>query len=226
MEASEFPVSATVISFLPYDVAEPKPGLLPSVFLIPKATEKDDFTVTHITDCINHVPTLDGHSLSRMISGIEVAGSIARDHIMGTHGVSEDAYPGIKAISGKHDKESIKKNFPDLLEGLLAAQKRWFVNIVKLADDVWSDPNARGRQRSISDLQRFAAKYLGLNREYLTAVVANLVACFACGYMIPSSALICLNCKTEINPSGLKAYRDSLSVVALKAAQPVSQGTK
>jgi hypothetical protein len=68
---------------------------------------------------------------------------------------------------------------------------------------------------------RYAAKYLGLNRDWLTAVVVNNIECFACGYNVPDTALICLNCKTVLKPEEL-AKRSSISVEAVKKAQPVS----
>lgn len=199
MEVEDFPVNATIVSFLPYEYNPYLPGLCPSFFHIPKA-EKDDFVVIPVSDCMEHVYLLDGKTIPRMISGIEVAGAIANDHIQASHGVMPGAFPGIKSLPGNHTKEQVKKMFAVELQQLNEAQKNWFAELVKLADDVWNDPHARGKQHSISDVQRHACRYLGLNREWLTSVVTNNVPCFACGFNIPDTALICMNCKTVLKP--------------------------
>ncbi len=211
MEASEFPVTATLISFLPYELNSSnnsKPGLIPSYIYVP-AAERDDFVTIPVSDHMNWVYLLDGKSISRMISGIEVASAIAYDHINASYGVTANAFPGIKSVPGNHTKEKIKEMFPEELKALLETQRRWFGELVKLADDVWNDPAAKGKHRSISDLQRYAAKYLGLNREWLTAVQTNLVPCFACGWNIPDTALVCQNCKTIVKPEEYKQRVES-----------------
>lgn len=219
MEVKDFPISATLVSFLPYELNSSnnsKPGLIPPYVYVP-AADRDDFVVAPVPDHMNWVYLLDGKQISRMISGIEVASAIAYDHISASYGVTPDAFPGIKSIPGNHTKDQIKKLFPEELKALLETQKRWFGELVKRADDIWNDPAAKGKHRSISDLQRYAAKYLGLNREWLTAVQTNLVACFACGWNIPDTALVCQNCKTIVKPEEYK--KQTLPVEELKEAQ-------
>lgn len=199
VEVSDFAKTATIVSMLPYDLDDPKPGLLPAVFHVP-ACERGDFVVVPVTDCINHVDIGEGRMLTRMIPGAEVAGAIARDHISASIYTTADAYPAIHALPGNHTKEDIIKLFPELVAGMKQAQKNWFKELVQRADDTWNDPNNRGRSRAISDLQRYAATDLGLNREWLTAVTTTLVPCFACGFNIDSAALICMNCKTIVKP--------------------------
>jgi hypothetical protein len=194
--------------------------MTPTFFHIP-ASERDDFVVVPICDCKSFVYVLDGRSIPTVVSGIEVAGAIVNDHIKASIYVTDSAFPGIKSLPGNHSKENVKKMFGRELEALNQAQKNWFGNLVKAADDVWTDPLARGKQYSISDTMRYAAKYLGLNRDWLTAVVVNNIECFACGYNVPDTALICLNCKTVLKPEEL-AKRSSISVEAVKKAQPVS----
>lgn len=190
---------ATIVSILPYPLNEYKPGLIPPRFLVPKA-EDGDFVVVHIEDCINHVYILDGKSITRTIPGEQVAGSVARDHINDSLEISETAYPGIHALSGKHEKKDVTKNFPELLDSLQQAQRAWFGRLVARADDTWSDPNGRGKHMAISDLQRYAAKFLGLNREWTTSTRIDQKPCPACTIFIPENAILCPNCKTVLKP--------------------------
>jgi len=211
MDVKDFPINATIVSFLPYEFNPYLPGMLPTFFNIPKA-ERDDFVAVPICDCRSYIYVLDGKSVPTMVSGIEVAGAIVNDHIKASIYVTENAFPGLKALPGNHSKEKIKELFPTELAALNATQKNWFSNLVKAADDVWTDPQARGKQFAISDTMRYAAKYLGLNRDWLTSVVTNMVECIHCGYNIPAGKPVCMNCK---NPQ-------TLDVAIFKGAQPVS----
>jgi len=205
MEVSDFPVNAVIVSFLPYDYNPYLPGMIPTFFHIPKA-ERDDFVVVPITDCMSHIYVGEGRSLATMHSGVQVASAIARDHIAASiHTVADIAFPGIKSVPGNHSKEKIQEMFPEELIALNQAQKNWFGELVKYADDTWMDPNARGKHRSISDIQRYAAKYLGLNKEWITTVATNNIQCYACTYNVPSEAAICPNCKTVLKSDLLAA---------------------
>lgn len=209
-------VSATIVSFLPYDYNPYLPGMTPTFFHIPKS-ERDDFVVIPICDCISYVYVGEGRSLPTNHNGVQVAGAIANDLIKASIHTTMEGFPGIKAIPGNHTKEAIQKMFPEELKALNQAQKNWFGNMVKAADDTWSDPNIRGKHKLINDLQRHAAKYLGLNREWLTSVVITNVECFACGFNVNENALICMNCKTVLKPTELAK---KLEAVDLKKAQP------
>jgi len=221
MDVKDFPINATIVSFLPYEFNPYLPGMLPTFFHIPKA-ERDDFVVIPICDCRSFIYVLDGKSVASMVSGIEVAGAIVNDHIKASIYVTDNAFPGLKAIPGNHSKEDVLKMFGPELEALNQAQKNWFSNLVKAADDVWTDPQARGKQHSISDTMRYAAKYLGLNRDWLTSVVTTNVPCFACGWNVPNTALICMNCKTILKP---EEYA-KLTTRDIKEAQPVELAEK
>lgn len=193
------PVTAVVVSFLPIDYNPYFPGMLPSFYHIP-AAERDDFNVVPIKDGKSDIYIGDGRTIPSHTSGIEIAGAIARDYIVASMYTTPNGFPGLKSIPGDHSKERIKDVFGDELEALNTAQKYWFENLVKVADDIWMDPNAKGKQQSISELMRVACKRLGLNREWITAITVDNVECFACGYNVKSSALICINCKTILKP--------------------------
>jgi predicted nucleic acid-binding Zn ribbon protein len=223
-DVAHFPVNATIISFLPFEYNPSMVGMFPAFFHIPAAPE-NDFVVVPICDCKSYVYISDGRSLPTWHNGIMVASAIVRDYIIASQYTTPDGFPGMKSIPGKHTKEDIKKMFGPELKALQEAQKKWFGNLVKMADDIWTDPNARGKQASISDLMRYAAKNLMLNREWLTVVTTDNVNCFACGYAVPSSALICSNCKTALKPEELQRQQD-LRLAELKKAQPVQEATK
>ena len=197
-------MESTVVSMLPYEFRADFPGIVPPYFYIPKA-EKGDFIVLHVPDCLNHVPVGEGRVLTRTILGEQIASSIAKDHISASLYVTDEAFPGIKSISGKHEKADIKKMYGEELKALEAAQRAWFRTLVNKADDAWKDPNQRGQSMAISDLQRSAAIYLGLmNKEWLNANPIDLVPCKFCTVHIPGNAIICPQCKQVVNAEAYK----------------------
>jgi len=200
-------MDATIVSFLPYELNTNFPGILPYSYSIPKAPI-GDFVVVHISDAVNYVPMAYGQPpMARAIPGEQIAGSIAQDHINSSKfGAGPGAFPGIKALPGKHDKDAIKDMFEDELEALLEAQKRWFRNLVSLADDLWKDPMARGKNKSISDTQRAAANYLRLEREWSKEVSINLYPCPVCTTTIPVATIKCPQCSTVLKPEEMKKF--------------------
>jgi hypothetical protein len=201
---------ATIVSILPFEYIPKFPGLVPSSYVIPAAPE-NDFVVVHIPDGKGFVDIHEGRPpLIQNHSGEQIAGSIANDLISSSMYTTDIAFPGIKALPGRHEKEDIEKNFPDLLKGMQSAQKLWFGEWVKAADNIWSDPNARGKAYSISDMHRISANRLGLNREWMTFTRTDQYRCPACTNFIPESALICPLCKTIVKP---KEYADKFQRV-------------
>lgn len=212
----EKPVTAVVVSFLPIEYNPYFPGMLPSFYHIPPA-DRDDFVVVPIRDGKSDVYIGEGRTLPNHTSGVEIAGAIARDYIVASMYTTPNGFPGIKSIPGSHTKEFIKKTFKDELEALNTAQKYWFENLVKVADDIWMDPNAKGKQQSISELMRIACKRLGLNRDWITSIVIDNVECWACKFNVKSDALICINCHTILKP---EEYNAKQGIQMLRSAQP------
>ena len=197
-------MESTVISICPMAInpySGFKPGISPAVPEIPAAKE-NDFVVVHIPDSQRAVYVMDGKSLWSMVPGEQVAGAIASNYISSMMGIEHDAFPGVKAIPGKFSKDEILKSFgwdeDNGLGGLKKVQLKWFTILVKMADDKWTNPMNPGKHRSISDIERAAAKSLGLNRDWLTSVPTDQIKCPACRLYIPGDATICFNCKTPI----------------------------
>lgn len=201
-------MESTIVSFLPYDLHVPLPGLIPASFFIPKVEDDQpfgDFNAVYIPDCIAYVYSGDGRSVRTVCRSEEIAGSICLDHISASYATQDDAFPGLKAIPGKHEKDDIKKNFPEIIEGVFHAHRRWYQNLVNLADDIWKDPMARGKSKTISDVQRTASRKLGLNKEWQNTARIDQIPCPACTKFISEQALICPECKTIVKPKEYNA---------------------
>src|SRR5438132_14196669 len=86
--------------------------------------------------------------------------------------------------------------FSDDLEILWTQQKNWFIKLIKLADDDWEKTR---QHKFISDMQRYAAKAVGLERPWIIKPMMlednKVIKCLACQSPISPLAIVCPNCK-------------------------------
>src|SRR5688572_32875665 len=107
---------ATIASFLPYDIEEDKPGLIPRSFKIKGSKKVGDFEVTIIGDAFHYV-YLDsdrGHFPASDPS-LKVARSIVHDYIQCQLARETNAEPGLIAFPGKWSKEETRTKFEEQL---------------------------------------------------------------------------------------------------------------
>jgi len=205
--------ACTVVSILPFPITETKPGLIVGYYAMP-AAKKDDFEilVVYPTHFPLYVDQTRG-SVPIPVPSDQLAQSVVDDFINSQMGIKRDAeepaYPGLFFVLGKRDKEYIKKEHADALLEARTAQKNWFLRLVHLADDDWQ----RYRQhKTISDLQRFAARDLGLDRPWLLLVAdkpqaPGVKTCPACQMSVHEMAAICPSCRCVLNEKLYKSFQ-------------------
>jgi hypothetical protein len=192
-------MEATVVSLMPCAIVEKKPGLIPDTYFLPKA-EKGDFQSIVVTD--TRFPVYIDNDRGTMwipALGETVAESIVRDYSNAQLGIEDGAKPGLFWIPGEHTKSNISKNHQAELSAGKDMQTRWFKRLVRLADDDW---NRFHQHRMISDIQRYAAEFLGSDREWLSIDMQSLdvVRCPACSIVLQNPhAAICINCRCVLN---------------------------
>jgi len=108
--------------------------------------------------------------------------------------------PGIFYLPGEYTVEKVKKEQPLLLQKALANQKKWFMELIRIADILWSRSN--GNPLSISDDSRLACRELNIqNKPWLGDIqAAELVRCIACGSLRNPAFPICQTCKAVVDP--------------------------
>jgi hypothetical protein len=193
----------TVVSIVPFNIVENKPGLFPGQFIIP-AAQGEDFNILHVGPSKYYV-YLDSERgyFEAQSTEKEVAESIVMDYSVAQVGYGDGSQPGLFIIPEKLTKEEIRKKYSGKLSEIRAVQNNWFRRLVTLADDDW----ARYHQhKMISDLQRFAAQYLGMDREWLIQATDEVKRCPGCRTVVDPLAIICSNCRTVLN----KAEYDKL----------------
>jgi len=206
---------ATLISLLPFDLVEAKPGLNPNEYIIKKSEDnKIGLTIipNNIFYLINPDPLADAKDTRNIkvpVPAIEVAQSIINDYVNALLGVNPpEAVPGLVAVSGDYtDKKEVGIKFMKEIMFARTNQNNWFRNLVDMADDSWSKTHS---PISISDLQRFACRSLELKRDWLNPLPSEQVEkCPVCKNPINLGALKCVACNHILN----KVEYDKLMLV-------------
>ncbi|MFS2140709.1 hypothetical protein, partial [Duganella sp. Dugasp56] len=89
-------------------------------------------------------------------------------------------------VEGKFTKDEIKEYFPDLLEEYAEKQRQWFHNLVTMANNDWQKNR---HMLAVSDLQRKAAKWLGVQAEWVEIRMQETNQCPFCTAQIPPTAV-------------------------------------
>lgn len=191
---------ATIVSIFPFEINEIKPGVYPGHFFIDACRNVKKPSILQIEDSISYFfDGTTGRSLP-MNQPVEVmAKSVVNDFRSGFISISPESGPGIFWVDGHHNIEGIVKNFSKELQEAELRQNKWFETLVRLADDDFAKYH---QHRAVSDLQRYAADYLNLDRPWKRKLEEQrMTTCPACVQTIPMSALVCSHCRTILKPT-------------------------
>ena len=135
------------------------------------------------------------------VSSVQIADSIVRDYCNGIVGCDMSTQmPGLFYLPGEFTVEKIKRDHPGSLLKAQAVQKKWFLELVKMADILWARSN--GNPLSISSDSRLACRELNITdkpwlKDHQTS---ELVRCIACGNLRNPAYPICAICKAIADP--------------------------
>lgn len=188
---------ATIVSLLPHDLLEVKPELHPADYFIPKGTIKKPGLLI-VSDDVHYLVNPDILSEDKNIQfikvnvkAIECAQSVINDYVVALIGVEPNATPGLFAVKGDFtDPNVVLERFTKEVVQYQQAQGRWFANLIAIADDTYSKTKS---PQGISDLQRNAAKWLGLERDWLYEA-KQPTKCPYCANGILPDAIVCSTC--------------------------------
>lgn len=209
--------NCTVVSLLPYPVKEPKPGIIPSYFQIPRCKDTNQPSVLQVGEAIHwyESPFKDQPPIKMTHNSREVAKAIVNDLIEAQLGLDSDAAPGLFWVEGHFETKDIVQKFKTNLEDAKNRQLRWFVTLVRIADDDW----ARYHQHKfVSDLQRYAAKSMGLDREWTTTAISEvMVQCPLCKEYVRGDAIVHSSCGFVLKKEEyMKMQKDGLILEVTK----------
>lgn len=185
--------NCTVVSIMPFGLKETKPQIIPGYFQIPPAKDGEIKTLPvgesffWMESPFEKMPPMKVTETSRAM-----ARSIVQDFIEGALAVEADTYPGLFWVEGHYDAAGIEKDHKDKLKEVRKCQERWFVNLIRIADDDWQ---STGQHKVISDIQRHAARAMGMKREWLDITVeAKMIQCPLCMELVRPDAIIHNSC--------------------------------
>ena len=208
MSATTIDLKCTVVSLVPWEIREEKPGLIPNSFYLPASDMKVPSVLSVGTS--RHYVYLDqdrGHLPVRTPS-TEVASSIVRDYVNAQQRVSPDAQPALFWVPSEKTAIQIVKDHQDLITEALLKQSLWFVAVCQQADDDWAKYH---RHTVVSDLQRRMAQILGWNPEQHEWMAPNVTAigtrCPACGTLAMMGAVICAQCNCVLDAEKYKTLQ-------------------
>ena len=198
-------VKCTVVSFVPFDILEYKPGLVPPAFQI-SASDGKEPQVLHVGHSLHYV-YLDDTRGSLGVEGPSerVAESIVEDYCSSLLGAKDGARPAIFWVPGEYTAEEVKLKFQTEIGQAKISQHLWFTNCCRIADDDWAKYH---QHNVVSSVQRKMADILGWKpeqHEWMTTTSSLATeSCFACHASIRPGQKICQVCKAildvETNP--------------------------
>ena len=195
----------TVVSLVPYQVTDTKPGINPYEYVVPPSNGIIP-SLLIIRDA--NSPLYRGSDMpnfNMIFPGEEIAKSLVNDYIRAQLVYTEDSHPALFWVPGEEkDGNIVITKYNKELEKARSAQNNWFKRLIELADDEWSKNH---QHKTITDIQRFACRSLGQtdSKEWYTSPdPVQMIKCPACMSMIESAAVVCKNCKHVVNKEQAK----------------------
>jgi hypothetical protein len=195
-------LGCTVISLVPSEINEEKPGLFPPRFKI-KESNTIIPQLLHIGVATHYVYLDESRGYLQVKNPSDVvAKAIVHDYITSQLGISDEVGPALWWVDSEMTLEQVVEKEKVIMNEMRARQRKWFVNLVKLADDDW----VRYHQHNvISDFQRKIGHLLDLNpedHEWMTPLALQQGRTFACPYCmtsVPVGSVICNTCHEVID---------------------------
>lgn len=189
----------TIVSIFPVEIDEKKHTIQPGRFIIPPGEyDKPSLLVVGPSSWWKDMEE-DQPPMEIINNSIQVASSVVNDFVVALQDYRNDyAMPGLFFIPGEHNVAAVRSIHKSLLDKYRDIQNRWYNELIKSADALWSRSN--GNPLAISDLMRLAARSLGQNtKEWLQDFQqTETVRCKACGVLRNPMYPICANCKTNV----------------------------
>ena len=192
---------STIVSILPKPISERKITIQPGTFeLKPGTFESPSILVVGTSSWWREI---DEHQplLEIPVSSIQVADSVVKDYCNGLLACNMgDQAPGLFYVPGEMTVEKLKRDYMPLLVSAQAKQRKWFMELIRIADILWSRSN--GNPLSISDDARLACREMNIaSKPWLGDIqAAELVRCIACGSLRNQNFPICQTCKAIVDP--------------------------
>ncbi|MHA2376731.1 MAG: hypothetical protein ACXAB9_11230 [Candidatus Thorarchaeota archaeon] len=199
----------TLVSIMPWAIREKKPGLNPGEFMLPPGSVKEPALFV-IKKAQIRMMDQDYRFYAMDIPLDKVAADVVNCYNQALVGFEHEvAVPGFFWVEGAYEDDedmkaegaqtALEKLKKDHYKTILDAEKKmitWFQRLVRMADDDWA---VLPQHQQISDIQRTAAKYVNVERPWLSTDVSESKRCPACMSIVQSAAAVCFACKAILD---------------------------
>ena len=190
----------TVVSIVPTYLNLDIVGIFPGSFRIP-AADDDKPEVLYVGDSVHYVYLGADRGMFKVKDlAADVCKSIVNDFKKSIICSNPGAEPGLFWMDG--EVKNVEKECAIELKNARELQKKWYVEMINMADDDWQ--RSGHIHKTISNLQRLIAKKLGMDKEWLYQsdddVAMGSLKCPACKIIIDKDSVLCNNCKLILKP--------------------------
>jgi hypothetical protein len=196
----------TIVSMVPFLISEFKPGIYPGRFVINSCLNPMKPETLVVGTSVHFIAQYNGNDElpSHVVKTIskDIAMCIVKDYMSGQMDVNTDCHPALTWVADKLTGKEFVEKYPKLHLELQKKQLAWFVKLVQRADNDW---NRYKNHLVVSENQKFAARALGVEKEWLISNSAEVpVKCIACLSRCDPNAIICMNCRYILKPEEYK----------------------
>lgn len=198
--------ACTIISICPFPIDETKPGVHPNKYQIEAADLARHGIKTLIVKQGSFPVYMDSERGSFIVpeQAATIAKAVVEDYCSSQIAADSTARPALFYVLGEYDEHEAKSEFATEILEAIKKQAEWFRRLVVMADDDWAKTK---QHKFITDVQRYAGRALGLQREWLVEASAiKQISCPGCAEMINSKALKCPKCQIVVDPDAYNKH--------------------
>lgn len=195
----------TVVSCLPFRVNKNIPHFYPGNFTIPEVKDVfKDIELLYVGTSIckfyiggdrNETGNRDDEGwITKATNSDEVARAICVDEVMSCVDIIPDvAQPAIFWIDGYVNKEEVILKHYEKVKSAREMQRKWFIELVNEADKDYAKLRSPA---AVSELQKKAARFLGLKKDWdIETVIEQIAQCPSCLATVHPEAKMCQTCR-------------------------------
>jgi hypothetical protein len=198
MDTDNYEFKGTIVSWYPFPIEQiQKPGLMPEFFAVNAGDLKKKVPgITHFNSVRRRQYINDDQGWSEtLVPASQLCSAIIYDYFKSCIATEAEIGPGMFWVPNIVTLPVLTtdKQYKDTLDRSYNLQLKWFEHLVKLADDTWS---VAKQHRSITTIQKYAAEFMNLDREWLIAqeIEKTMSRCPSCNTMVPVNGIKCASC--------------------------------
>src|SRR5258708_3644037 len=153
----------TLVSLCKYPIRETRPSVVPFEYILEesKSGTPTVLVIGHGRSALYLVERPDTFPVPVPVE--ELATDLVNGHLTSQIEYSEDAHPAFFWLDGVYTPKEVMEKQRDTVAYYLSKQNRWYMKLIKAADDNW---NKNKQRRMISDKYIIAANALNIKKEW------------------------------------------------------------